>query len=370
MSAFDAIVVGNGAVGLAIARSLSLASLRVALIGDPARALSASAAAGAMLGGFGEVTPALRASALGREKIAWAVAAASLWPSWIDALSASAGRRIVSGSGTFVIASGDELSGLASIEEELSARGVAFDRVARIDDLPSASFEKGLFLSFERWVDASQLLAAYDLALRASCTVFDRRVVSVVLNGDRVSGVSLGEEVLSSPRVVIASGFDAPALMPWLELPSMLPGAGVALLLDGGPRLAHVVRTPTSARGGSLHLVPRSPLYLGATNVVRETLGEDFGDAMALLSEAVSRLDRSLYSAKYRLVRGVRPMTADGFPLIGPTSIEGLFVATGTGRDGLHLSPQIAAFLTPWILGSSAARASPFPPERSVGGLF
>lgn len=49
---------------------------------------------------------------------------------------------------------------------------------------------------------------------------------------------------------------------------------------------------------------------------------------------------------------GNRPIPADGFPLIGPTGIDGLFLATGTYRDGLHQSPLIAGHVAGLVEGS------------------
>ncbi|CAM5237376.1 Formimidoyl fortimicin A synthetase OS=Lysinibacillus sphaericus OX=1421 GN=LS41612_11915 PE=4 SV=1 [Lysinibacillus sphaericus] len=48
---------------------------------------------------------------------------------------------------------------------------------------------------------------------------------------------------------------------------------------------------------------------------------------------------------------GNRPIPADGFPLIGQIKYDGLWLATGTYRDGLHQSPLIAEHLANEISG-------------------
>ena len=66
---------------------------------------------------------------------------------------------------------------------------------------------------------------------------------------------------------------------------------------------------------------------------------------------------------------GLRPMTADGLPLIGraPPALEHVYVATGHGMLGVTLAPATAALLTPLVLEDrSAPELAPFDPGRRV----
>jgi D-amino-acid dehydrogenase len=65
---------------------------------------------------------------------------------------------------------------------------------------------------------------------------------------------------------------------------------------------------------------------------------------------------------------GLRPMTADGLPLIGRSpSLQNVYVATGHGMLGVTLAPATAAFLTPLVLEERAApELAPFDPVRRV----
>jgi D-amino-acid dehydrogenase len=63
---------------------------------------------------------------------------------------------------------------------------------------------------------------------------------------------------------------------------------------------------------------------------------------------------------------GLRPMTADGLPVIGelPGS-PGLYVAAGHGMLGITLAPATAALLAPLVVdGSAAPELAPFDPAR------
>ena len=64
---------------------------------------------------------------------------------------------------------------------------------------------------------------------------------------------------------------------------------------------------------------------------------------------------------------GLRPLTSDGLPLIGPTPRDPhVFVATGHGMLGVTLAPATASLLAPLVLeGRLAAELAPFSPSRS-----
>lgn len=65
---------------------------------------------------------------------------------------------------------------------------------------------------------------------------------------------------------------------------------------------------------------------------------------------------------------GLRPMTADGLPLIGRApALQNVYVATGHGMLGVTLAPATAALLTPLVLeGRAAPELAPFDPVRRV----
>jgi glycine oxidase len=46
---------------------------------------------------------------------------------------------------------------------------------------------------------------------------------------------------------------------------------------------------------------------------------------------------------------GLRPGTPDQLPILGPTEIEGLAMATGHYRNGILLAPVTAKLIAEWI---------------------
>src|SRR5690348_12498215 len=86
---YDAVVVGNGIIGQAIAWELKKRdrSLRVIVIGPHNRPGAASAAAGAMLGCFAEITHTSLRSSAGRTKFKLSRMSSKKWELWIRQLN-------------------------------------------------------------------------------------------------------------------------------------------------------------------------------------------------------------------------------------------------------------------------------------------
>ncbi len=115
-----------------------------------------------------------------------------------------------------------------------------------------------------------------------------------------------------------------------------------------GTSLQHVVRAP------GIYFVPRSDGRL----VVGSTL-EDVGFDKRIATDTIQRLHHAaialipaLQSAKlHEAWAGLRPGTPDESPILGETSIQGYFVATGHYRDGILLSPITAKLMAQLISG-------------------
>jgi len=62
---------------------------------------------------------------------------------------------------------------------------------------------------------------------------------------------------------------------------------------------------------------------------------------------------------------GFRPGSRDDAPMLGPSGIDGLVVATGHHRNGILLTPVSAAVVSTYILtGRVPEMALPFAPQR------
>ncbi|MGH9703159.1 MAG: FAD-dependent oxidoreductase, partial [Candidatus Acidiferrales bacterium] len=66
---------------------------------------------------------------------------------------------------------------------------------------------------------------------------------------------------------------------------------------------------------------------------------------------------------------GLRPDTPDHLPILGPTDVEGLVIATGHYRNGILLAPVTAKMVGEWILSERTSISSEaFSPLRFLAG--
>lgn len=361
------IIVGNGIIGMSIALELAERGHQVTLAGDCARIAGASVAAGAMLGCFAEATPSCVTTEQGARKLRAAVAARGRWDDRLARLEDLTGTRVdYSADGTVVMLNA---IGTAAIDSQNFA---AIRTAAALYDEPLESIDprdvpwidpedlarplEAFFLPQERALDARALIAALDRALLAlGVTILDVEIEDLVLRDDRVGGVRDARGIEhTAEHVVVAAGTRTSKLLTAMgaeasKIPPILSGVGTAALVDTASldRPSSVIRTPNRAFACGLHLVPHSQrrVYLGATNVLATEphTQPEINDIIFLLDCAVRQLHRGFRTAQTaQFVVGNRPVPVDGYPLIGAAGPEGLWIASGTYRDGLHLSPVIA----------------------------
>lgn len=388
----EIIVVGNGVLALFLANELAdRGQSSVTVVGPAARSGGASQAAAAMLGCFAEVTGETLASDAGRAKFEIGLEAHRRWPSVLAALedeaSAEGAAGLRTADETFVIlnAVGGELD-TTNYEAMLSALreyGGAWDEVSVSDIVgyrprPDRRAIKAVRLPGEGAIDARRLLdAARSRAARRGIRFRDDAVTKVVLSVDgRVEGVQLATgETLTSATVVVAAGAYSQALVaPSLARHQIMPvfaGVGLSVVVDqvvDDVRDA-VVRTPNRAFACGLHSVPlpNGQSYLGATNVIAPSpqTQPSLGDGQFLATCAIEQIDDALASGQVHEWRsGNRPVSLDGFPLIGWTSTPGLYLMTGTYRDGFHCAPVLAEHAADQLMGKAGTLGSLWEPER------
>ena len=137
----------------------------------------------------------------------------------------------------------------------------------------------------------------------------------------------------------------------------------LALQMDPkAPILRHVVWLPRA------YLVPRNDgrLIIGATV---EERGFDTsltaGGMLALIEGAWRGVPTIEELPIAETWVGFRPGSRDDAPMLGPSGIDGLVVATGHHRNGILLTPVSAAVMSDYILsGRLPEMARPFDPQR------
>ena len=192
-------------------------------------------------------------------------------------------------------------------------------------------------------------------------------VAEVVMAGGRARGVETAQGREDADTIVLAAGAWSREIggIPAAHQPPVRPikGQMLALQMDArAPILRHVVWLP---RG---YLVPRDDgrLIIGATV---EERGFDMtitaGGLLALIEgawRAVPTIEELPIAETWV---GFRPGSRDDAPMLGPSGIDGLVVATGHHRNGILLTPVSAAVVSQYILsGRLPEMALPFDPQR------
>lgn len=385
----DIVIVGGGVLGLTCALELSERSptTTVTVLSDPDRA-GASNAAGAMLGCFGEVTASSLRSTAGRRKLALNHVAKALWPGLLERLDLPrpAGGTVVLANARSGTMEDDNFAAIVEAAAEYRERLEPIDAADVIALRPAEDSRPSrcLFLPDEGYVDARRLLDALRGALdrRPSVERAHGRVVRVEVEASGVRAVGLADGRRINTHVcVLAAGAETQTLLDGLAervpgIPRMLSGTGSAISLAArSPRSPHVLRTPNRSFACGLHVVPSADgtIYVGATNEAhweprsRPTVT----DVHFLMTCAMEQIDHGLYDAELvRTHTGNRPVSFDTYPLLGRTTADGLWLVTGTYREGLHLAPWLSASLCREILDGVPSFPPEFAPQRRPISAF
>ncbi|MEQ1976188.1 FAD-dependent oxidoreductase [Xenorhabdus sp. SGI240] len=375
---YDVIVVGSGAIAGSIAYELASRQLKICRLGRLDRSNAASKAAGAMNGCFGEVTSGLIASDYGKLKLKMDCIAKARWSIWAQRLIASSGdpRPLFTAKGTHVILNTAGMAAVDSvnydaIESILREYNEPYEVVdpqsikgMKANDLVRSL--KGIYISEENALNSHILLEMLDAAfLKEGGELIDNNVKRVLTEKGAITGVeTIDGARFTANKVVIAAGVQSLDILSdqlsiVQKIPPLFAGHGVSVLLkvknpDDLP--TSVIRTPNRAFACGLHCVPRGDgiLYVGATNLVfsQPRKYATVATTQFLLECAYNQINVDLFASEIIAVQvGNRPISADGFPLIGECGIDGLWLVTGTYRDGLHQSPLLADYVANALMG-------------------
>lgn len=361
----DVVVVGAGLIGLSIAFELAErgANVRVYDRAEPARA--ASWAGAGMLAPYTERLTEPRLLALCSASLAE-------YPSFVERIAAAS--EIASHlrlDGVFYAAFDED--GLEALRREargLNERGIECEVVDRAGALAAepwlnATLVGGILKPAEGHVDNRRL----GRALIAACNARGVRIeqtmeIEVECDARRVLGVRTDRGFVASRAVVNACGAWAAQLagVPPSCVPPVEPVKGEMIAL-GVP--AGFVRRATWVPGA--YLVPREDgrLLIGATV---EPTGFDERVTAAGVHELLhATLSAAPALASFSVTEtwaGLRPGTPDGLPFLGPTPLDGFFLATGHYRNGILLAPATARSIADAIQTGESAALAPFAIAR------
>ncbi|WP_406460702.1 glycine oxidase ThiO [Streptomyces sp. NBC_01622] len=244
----------------------------------------------------------------------------------------------------------------------------------RLEPMLAPGVRGGLRVDGDHQVDPRRLAGALVAACERAGVAFHRTWAERLTVGqDRATGVVTREgDVLGADQVVLAGGSLSGRLagVPGDVLPPVRPVKGQVLRLTVPERYAPFLSRTVRAvvRGSHVYLVPREngELVVGATS---EELGWDTtvtaGGVYELLRDAHELVPGITELPLTETRAGLRPGSPDNAPLLGPTELPGLLLATGHYRNGVLLTPVTGDALAHALAtGELPDEARPFTPKR------
>jgi glycine oxidase len=364
------VVIGAGVIGLGIAWRLAQAGCAVTVFDRGEAGHGASWAAAGMLAAAVETEP-------GEEPLLpLTLESQRLWPDFARELEAASGISVnYRDEGTLVVAlNRDDAAQLRHSYEFQKGLGLDLHWLNAAETRQREPHLKpgiaaAVWSPRDHQVENRDLGRALAVAARkAGVELVEHCAVrEAVLAGGRVAGVVTERGREPADVVVLAAGAWSREIggIPPAYLPPVRPikGQMLALQMDSAaPLLRHVVWLPRA------YLTPRNDgrLIIGATV---EERGFDTnltaGGILALLEgawRAVPSIEELPIAETWV---GFRPGSRDDAPMLGPSGIDGLVVATGHHRNGILLAPVSAAVVSAFVLtGRLPENARPFSPER------
>ncbi|GAA1257158.1 MULTISPECIES: glycine oxidase ThiO [Streptomyces] len=372
----DVLVVGGGIIGLVTAWRAAQRGLRTAVV-DPEPGGGAAQVAAGMLAAVTE----LHYGETEQTLLGLNVESARRYPAFAAELSEATGLDLgYRACGTLAVAlDSDDRAHLRELhalqhKSGLDSEWLSGRECRRLEPMLAPSVRGGLRVDGDHQIDPRRLAKALVAACELAGVRFHRQWaerLTVVREGAR--GVVLADGTgLDADQVVLAGGSLSGRLagVPDDVLPPVRPVKGQVLRLTVpkvyAPFLSRTVRAVV--RGGNLYLVPRvnGELVVGATS---EELGWDTtvtaGGVYELLRDAHELVPGITELPLTETRAGLRPCSPDNAPILGPTALPGLLLATGHHRNGVLLTPVTGDSMAHVLAtGELPEVARPFTPRR------
>lgn len=358
--AADALIIGGGLIGSAIALRLAQKGLTVVVADRGAPGSEASGAAAGMIAPQGEMLepdPFFEMCMTSRD----------LYPEFIAEVEALSQENLhYRRDGTLLVGiDPHECEELEHIYKNQTRLGLPLERLtgdAAAQRVPGLSpdIKMALLVAGDHWLDNERLALALVRAgeqmgvqFHWNTTVTGFQVQGGQIVGARVAGASGTPAELPANLYVLAAGCWSKPLAATLGIElQMEPCHGQMMEFETPTELPCVVRS------GIHYLVPRSN-----RRVVAGTTAEYIGYEKAVTAEGllkilqgVSRLAPLIKKARFcRAWSGLRPDTKDHYPILGYGDLKNLIFATGHFRNGILLAPMTAKLISELIVSGSAS---------------
>jgi glycine oxidase len=349
MKKFDAAIAGGGLIGGAIALELARAGLRVGVFDRQEPGKEASWA------GAGIISPAPEGPAM-IPLVSLGKASLALYPEFVAMVEEIYGESVgYRPKGTLeALFSPDaraELSTVIALHHGLGlkAEPLRAEDARALEPALSEDLEAAVLRPEEASVDNRALTrSVLEAAQRSGVEIFSGSGAEAIWSeSGRCVGLKLKNEKVQAEWTIIAAGCFSAGIEGVTRYAPVVPAKGQMVSLR-----AEEIEIERVLWSEKLYLVPRNDgrILAGATV---EHVGFDkalTAGAIEKILQAAIELAPRLSSARIEeMWAGLRPDSPDHLPILGPTDMEGLLMATGHFRSGITLTPITARLVRQWV---------------------
>lgn len=349
MNTYDAAVAGGGVIGASIALELAEAGLKVGLFDarEPGREASWASA--------GLISPA-PGSADMIPFVPMSLASAEIYPEFIWKVEGLAGMNVgyrKEGALDAILEANpeEELSTVMALEHGvgLKAKALNAEQARQMEPALTEEITAAIFRPDEASLDARVFTeAVLKAGQRKGVDIFAGNGANAIWKeGGRCKGLILENGKAGAKWTVIAAGCYSARIDGAAPYAPVFPTKGQMIALR-----CEALEIKRVLWLGHTYLVPRKDGRLLAGSTI-ERIGFDrdvtAGGVKKILNEAI-RMVPGLEKARIEETwAGLRPDSPDHLPIIGPTDVEGLMIATGHFRSGILLAPVTGRMIREWV---------------------
>jgi glycine oxidase len=342
----DIVIVGAGIIGSAIAWRLAQRGANVVLLdkGEPGTEAS-WAAAGVLIPSAGEIA----------DPLFWLYRAShSAYPGFVEEVREASGSAFEYRSCGHLVLAFDDAQEAMLLRRAEYQRAVDFpaeilspEEARRLEPALNPTLRCALRYPTHALVDNRAMSKALAFAAaRAGVRLRPHEAArALVLDRDRVTGVETSRTTIGADLVVLAAGCWSSELTPWLT-GTVTPAKGEIIAFQTWRRpVDHIVSVNAGTASVSTRSDGRSLAHATHFNGIydKDVRGSSIRFLLDVAESAVPGLsDAPLLEAW----AGLRPLSADGLPIIGPDAHPGLLWATGHHGNGILATPITAEIIT------------------------
>jgi glycine oxidase len=349
MKKFDVAVAGGGLIGGSIALELARVGFRVAVFDQAEPGRESSWAGAGILSPAPESPATIPLVPLGKASMA-------LYPEFAAQVEELSGQSVgFRPKGTldalFAAEAVRELSTLIAMHHGLGLKAEPLrpEDARELEPALSPDVQAAALRPDEASVDNRALTqAVLQAARRSGVEIFPGHAAKAIWReGNTCAGLEFQDEKVSAKWTVIAAGCFSSSIEGMKSYVSVRPAKGQMIALR-----AHELQIDRVLWSEKIYLVPRNDGRILAGASVEYVGFEKHvtaGGLEKILSAAIELAPELAHAKIEETWAGLRPDSPDHLPILGPTDLDGLLIATGHFRSGILLTPITARLIRDWI---------------------